>query len=223
MTSPYGGNDPQQWGQQPYGSGYNPGTPSGGFPAQEGAQPGYGQPAQPGYGYGQPQPGYPQPGGYGQPDPSQGHGGYPGQQVPYGYGQQPGYPQPGQPYPGYGQQPGGYPGMPPGPGRKKSPVLWIVLGVLVVGVAAVAVLGFVAPGFFLKRVFDNAAVQDGVKQILTNSYRVDGVGAVSCPAGQEVKQGATFTCTAQVNGKQKKVTITVKTDAGEYEVGQPQG
>ncbi|GDY28573.1 DUF4333 domain-containing protein [Gandjariella thermophila] len=219
MTSPYGGNDPQQWGQQPYGSGY-PGTPSGGFPAQDGTgQPGYGQP-----GYPQPgQPGYGQ--GYGQPDPSQGYGGYPGQQVPYGYGQQPGYPPAGQPYPGYGQQPG-YPGTPPQADRKRSPLPWILLGVLVVVLAVVGVLGFVTPGFFLKRVFDNVAVQDGVKRILTsgtNGYGITGVGAVTCPSDQEVKQGATFTCTVEVNGKPQKVTITVKTDAGEYEVGRPQG
>src|ERR671914_385655 len=62
MTSPYGppgGNDPQQqWGQQPYGGGPTPGTPSpsGGGPPQPYGQPAYGQPQQP-YGYGQ-QPGY---------------------------------------------------------------------------------------------------------------------------------------------------------------------
>jgi hypothetical protein len=221
MTTPSGGTDPQQWGQQPHGSGHSPGTPSGGFPAQGGGygQPGYGQPGQGAYpqgGYGQP------PAGYGQPDAGTPYGGYPGQ-APYGgYGQQPGYGQPGQPYLGYAQ-PGGFPGMPPAGKPKRSPALWIVLGVLAALVVVVAVLGFVTPGWFVKKVFDRAAVENGVKQILTTEYRIDGVGPVSCPSGQEVKQGATFTCTAQVGGKQKNITITVKSSAGEYEVGQPQG
>ncbi|KAA2266582.1 DUF4333 domain-containing protein [Solihabitans fulvus] len=216
MTSPYGpsgGNDPQQWGQQPqpYGGGYTPGTPSGGFPnqggyPQQGAQPGYGQPdpAQQG-GYGQ-QPGQPQ---------------FPGQ-----YGQQPGQygqPQPTQQFPGqYGQQPG-YPGAPQQPKKKSGATMWIVIAVVVVLLGVFAVLAFVAPGFMNKKVFDNAAVQTGVVSILKDNYKIADVSGAKCPAGQEVKKGATFNCTATIGGKDKTVAITVKTDDGEYEVGQPQG
>ena len=217
MTSPYGpsgGNDPQQWGQQPYGGGYAPGTPSGGFAApggypQQGGAPGYGQPdpSQQQYpGYGQQQPGQPQYPGYGQ---------QPGQ--PGGYGQQPT-----QQYPvgGYGQQPGQYGQQPPK--KKSGAVLWIVVVAVVVVIAVVAVLGFVAPGFFKKKVFDNTAVQSGVQKILTENYKISGVSGVTCPADQDVKKDNTFTCTATINGKSQSVKITVKTDDGEYEVGQPQ-
>lgn len=208
MSSPYGpsgGNDPQQWGQQPYGAGPTPGTPSGGFPAQ---QPGYGQ--QP---YGS---GYPQQGGYPQPtqqypaaDP------YAQQQQPYG--QQP-YGQPGQqPYGGYG--PGGYP---PGPTSKKSSApIWIAVAVVVLAAAAVGVLGFVTPGWFTTKVFDQSAVQDGVKKILTEKYNERNVESATCPADQEVKKDRKFDCTVTVDGEDRTVTITPRDDNGEYEVSQP--
>ncbi|SHF05772.1 DUF4333 domain-containing protein [Streptoalloteichus hindustanus] len=266
MTSPYGpsgGNDPQQWGQQPYGAGPNPGTPSGGFPAQ-GQPGGFGQPA--GYGqgqfgvdpaqaqpgqtpFGQAAPGQAAPGQPvpGQPMPGQAPGQMPGQAVPGQYGavdpnqaaQFPGYgqPQPGQQQPftgSYGQQPaygqqtgfqggfGQYGGMTPADApKKKSALPWILTGALVLVVAVVLVLGFVWPGWFQKKVFDTAAVQDGVKKILTSEYKLAKVDGVTCPSDQRVKAGETFDCQVKVDGKSKKVTITVKSDNGEYEVGQP--
>jgi hypothetical protein len=215
MSSPYGppgGNDPQGWGQQqpqqPYGPGPNPGTPSGGFPAQ---QPGYGQ--QPQYG------GYPQQQqpGYGQPQDQPPSGGFPQQQQPYGqqypgYGQQPGQ----QPYPGYGQ----YGQQPPPQPKKSNAMIWIIVVVVVLVLAAVGVLGFVTPGFFNKKVLDQAAVQQGVVKILKERYNEDATD-VQCPADQEVKVGTTFDCTLKVGGDSRKVTITVKSeDKAEYEVGQ---
>ncbi|HEV2783529.1 MAG TPA: DUF4333 domain-containing protein [Actinophytocola sp.] len=207
MTSPYGpagGSDPQQqWGQQPqqpYGGG--PGTPSGGFPA-----PGYGQ--QP---YGQPEPPY---GGYGQ---------QPSQQQPYGgYGQQPT-----QQYSPYGQPPGGgYPGVTT-PRKKSNTWIWIVIAIVVLVVGAGAILGFVTPGFFTKKVLDESALEgdNGVKKVLIGSYGVqaDQIEGVDCPAGQEVKAGNKFTCTVRLggdNGGEKLVDITVRNDSGEYEVGTP--
>ncbi|GGM71545.1 hypothetical protein GCM10012275_47510 [Longimycelium tulufanense] len=210
MTTPYGpsgGNDPQQWGQQPYGSG----TPSGGVPAP--GQGGYGQPG----GYGQ---------GYGA-DPSQGGAAYPGygppgqppQQYTGSYGQPGGYPQqPGYPG-GFGQYGGMTPATAP---KKKSAMPWLLTGAVVVVVAVVLVLGFVWPAWFMTKVFDEAAVQNGVHKILTEHYNLTRVENVSCPADQPVKTGTTFTCELTVDGKPKKVTITVKSDSGEYEVPQPQ-
>ncbi|RKT55904.1 DUF4333 domain-containing protein [Saccharothrix australiensis] len=232
MTSPYGpsgGNDPQQqWGQQPYGGGY-PGTPSGGFPAQ---QPGYGQPdpsqqQQQQQQWGQ-QPGqqqYPQqyPGGY---DPSQQQ-----QQNPYGqpdpaqqqWGQQPG--QYGQP--GYGQQPNPYgqPGFGPQqpPAKKSGAVLWVVVALVVLVVAAVGITGFVTPGFFKKKIFDNGSVQSGIVQILKDDYKISDVEGATCTGEHPVEPNRTFTCKVKVGGKEKDVKITVKTADGEYEVGQPTG
>ncbi|MBP2472688.1 hypothetical protein JOF53_001560 [Crossiella equi] len=236
MTSPYGPpgeNNPQQWGQQPYGSGFGQGTPSGGFPAA-GQQPGY--PQQPGQQPGAVPPGYPQqpdtggypqqqPGqpGYGQPQPGYGQQppqGYPGQP---GYGQQPPQGYPGQPgqygQPGYGEQPG-Y-GQPPTGPKKKSALPLILGGLAVLLVAAVAVLGFVWPGWFLKKVFDEAAVQDGVKKILTERYNVQKIEGVTCPGGQAVTQGSTFECKVKIDGKEKAVTITVKNADAVYEVSLP--
>jgi hypothetical protein len=219
MTSPYGpggGHDPQQqWGQQPqqpqqpYGGQPHPGTPSGGFPAQ--GPPSGGFPAQ---GYGQ------QP--YGQPE-QQPYGGY-GQQPYGGYGQQPTQQ---QPYPPYGQQPGGYPGVTQ-PRKKGGAWIWIVVAVIVLAAGAVAILGFVTPGFFNKKVFDQGALEgdNGVKKVLISSYGVpkDQIQSVSCPANQEVKQGNKFQCTVKLGGdnpKDQSVDITVRNDSGEYEVGTP--
>lgn len=213
MSSPYGpggGQDPQhQWGQQPYG-GPHPGTPSGGFPAQ--GTPSGGFPAQGGYG------------GYGQqPEQQAPYGGY-GQQQPYGgYGQQPT-----QQYAPYGQQqPGGYPGVTQ-PKKKGGAWIWIVVAVIVLAAGAVAILGFVTPGFFNKKVFDQGALEgdNGVRKVLISSYGLqkDQIQSVSCPANQEVKQGTKFQCSVKIGGdspKEQVVDITVRNDSGEYEVGPP--
>jgi hypothetical protein len=210
MTSPYGpagGNDPQQqWGQQPqpYGGQPQPGTPSGGFPAQ-----------------GPPSGGYPAAGGYGQQQQQQPYGGYGQQQQPYGgYGQQQ------QPYNPYGQ-PGTYPGAPP-PKSKSNAWIWIVVAVVVLAAGAVVILGLVYPGFFVKKVFDESALEgdNGVRKVLTASYGVpnDQIQSVDCPVNQEVKQGVKFTCTVKLGGdnpKDQLVDITVRNDDGEYEVGTP--
>lgn len=245
MTSPYGpsgGNDPQQWGQQPQG-GY-PGTPSGGFPAQPQQpqqQPQWGgqQPQQPNP-YGQPQ--QPQPGQYQQPSPYEqpnpyggGQPAYPQQQPqqpgfnPYGqpaqqtaqWGQQP---MPGaQPQWGQQQQPGGqfgggFPGA-PAPRKSGRGLIFGIVGVVVLIVIVVVVL--LVTGVFSKKVFDTAKVEQGVTGVLTNDYKLK-ASNVKCPDNEAVKTGATFTCTVTVDGAQKNVQITVKSDDGHYEVGQPQ-
>lgn len=217
MSTPYGGNDPQQWGQQPQG------PPSGGSPAQggygwqPGADPQQGQQfGQPAYGQQQPQygqqPGYTQP-GYGQQQPQYGQQQppawgqpiQPGQQGPYDYGQQG----------GFGQAPGE-------PAKKSGKGLWIGLGALVVVLAVAAVLLFWQPGWLRPKVFDNAMMQTAVQKILNETYQVPGgAQTVSCPSGQEVKSGATFDCTATIGGKQQQVPITVTSDSGDYQVGLP--
>ncbi|RJQ79929.1 DUF4333 domain-containing protein [Pseudonocardiaceae bacterium YIM PH 21723] len=219
MSSPYGpsGNDPQQpWPpqQQP---------PAPGFPGQQAPQqpgfppPGQGEPGQfgqPGQQFGQPQPGsspYGQPGQQGQPgQPQQGWGPPPGQQPQ----QQPNwgaFPPPQQ------QQPGD-----PGAPKKKLPIAWILGGIVALAVIVVLLFGFLIPPKFLaSRVFDETAVARDTKGLLINSYKIEKVESVSCPAGQEVKEGKTFSCTATINGQKKEVPITVKDDSGTYEVGQP--
>ena len=66
-------------------------------------------------------------------------------------------------------------------------------------------------------------VQNGVVGVLKDDYKISDVGSATCPAEQEVKPNTSFDCTVKVGGKDKKVKITVKTEDGEYEVGQPAG
>ncbi|HET8641853.1 MAG TPA: hypothetical protein VFM37_07935 [Pseudonocardiaceae bacterium] len=120
-----------EYGQQPGQQGYGqqPGQPGyGQQPGQQGYdQPGHvQQPGQPGYGQ---QPGQP---GYGQPS----HGAQPGQP---GYGAQPGQP--------YGTPPGGF-GPPPGygPPAKRSALPWILGGIGVLVVIALAIGAYFAFG-----------------------------------------------------------------------------
>ncbi|MER7011373.1 DUF4333 domain-containing protein [Saccharopolyspora sp. NPDC000359] len=183
------------------------GPPPGGYPHWGQLPPNTGMP-QGGPGY-PPQPGYPPP----QPPP-------PPQQ--YGYGQQ--YQQPGGQYQQY-QPPGGqFP--PPGgfgapPRKKRSALPWVLSGSGVVVVAVVLVLGFVAPGWFVRSVFDATSVEKGVEQTLKGSYGLAGVGSVSCPGGQPVRTGNRFDCQVEIGSETKSVTVTVKTDKGVYEVGHP--
>lgn len=211
MSTPFGGNDPQQWGQ-----GGTPSPSSGGFPEQNYAQqagnhqPQYGQAYPQQSPQQQPQYGQPQ---YGQPQQQQPYG-----QYPYGHpgGQQ--FPQ--QPYGGQSF------GQPPGTGEQKKggKIVLLVVAAVVVVVAVVCVLGFFKPGFFVTTVLDQNAVQNGVKTVLSaqppKGYGQP-VSSVSCPAKQEVKAGGTFDCTAVVDGQRKTVTVTVKDSDGNYEVGQP--
>ncbi|MFI6303431.1 DUF4333 domain-containing protein [Amycolatopsis thailandensis] len=74
-----------------------------------------------------------------------------------------------------------------------------------------------APG----RVFDPRTMQADVRKILTETYQLGEVGDVLCPANQTVKDGSTFSCTVQVGGEGKTVTITVTGEDGRYEVGAP--
>lgn len=71
------------------------------------------------------------------------------------------------------------------------------------------------------RVFDPKTMQADVKRILTKTYQVADVGEVLCPANKVVKDGSTFSCTAEIAGEEKTVTITVTGDDGRYEVGAP--
>lgn len=69
--------------------------------------------------------------------------------------------------------------------------------------------------------FDHAAMQDAVHKVLTEYHRVEGLGKVICPPNRPVKKGTTFTCTASIDGTEKKVPIKVTTDDGDYKVGAP--
>ena len=86
--------------------------------------------------------------------------------------------------------------------------------------AAAAVLGFVWPGWFNSKVFDTVSVQNGVKRILQDDYKIS-VNTVTCPSSMDVKVGNSYNCQVTVGGQTKTVQITIKTADGQYEVAQP--
>ena len=98
---------------------------------------------------------------------------------------------------------------------------WLAAGAAAVVVVAFLVLGFVVPGWFVTRVFDATAVQNGVAKILTDDYGADGVANVRCPDRVPVTVGTTFTCDAAIDGDPVKVPVRVTGTDGGYEVGRP--
>lgn len=207
--------DAPAWGQPPaYGQ------PPQGYPQyQQPGQPAYGQPPQQQYG---------QPDQYGQQPTAYAPQGYPqyGQQPGQPYGQPQQYGQPGQYDPNQQYSPYGQPGGEEG-SKKSLAVIGSVLGGLaLVIVAAVLILGFWKPGFFVTTTLDVDAAQTGVQQILTdeaNGYGAKNVRDVSCNGGvsPEVRKGDTFTCDVSVDGTKRQVTVTFQDDNGTYEVGRP--
>ncbi|MEU4671413.1 DUF4333 domain-containing protein [Amycolatopsis sp. NPDC023774] len=71
------------------------------------------------------------------------------------------------------------------------------------------------------RVFDAKAMDAAVTKILADTYRIDGVGEVSCPDRQAVTDGSTFQCVVDIAGEEKHVPITVTGTAGDYRVDAP--
>ncbi|MGY2057065.1 DUF4333 domain-containing protein [Nocardia gipuzkoensis] len=227
MSGPYGPNDPgegrndptQQWGgqQAPGGAGPTqqwsgqPQTPASAQPTQHWGD------QQPQQQWGQQQPPQ-QPWGGQQPQQPQW-----GQQPQQQWGQQPqqDWGQQGQ-QPQWGQQPQpqwGAPGQqPPQQGGKGK---GLIIGLSVLGVAVVGAIVALVLVLTTKDQLDQAAVQDGVKKVLSDSYGIQDISDVSCPSGQEVKVDATFECSVKVSGEAKKVSIKITKDDGTYEVGRP--
>lgn len=107
------------------------------------------------------------------------------------------------------------------PPRRKG--LRITVGILGV-VALVAAAGGAAWAFGLVKfgdVLDEASVKAGVREVLANHYGESTVDNLNCPPNQEVRTGHRFTCTAQVEGKHRKIEIRVLNDKPEFEVGAP--
>ncbi|MBB3037273.1 DUF4333 domain-containing protein [Hoyosella altamirensis] len=163
-------------------------------------------------------------GGSGEP---QGLGGY-GQPVPPPAEQPYGYPPP--PAAAPTTQPGKPTPATPGTGRdsesngsRKTLAAVLLAGAGLVIVGALLLLGFVWPGggLLVSQTFERGAVEAGVAQIITDVYRAGSVGAVDCPANQEVRSGSVFTCLVTVDGEPRRVEVTVLNDNGEYEVGNP--
>ena len=138
------------------------------------------------------------------------------------YGPPPGTPPP-APYgpPAWVPAEGGF-YEPSPPRRRRSPLRRVLVGIGVLGVAAVLFLGFVAPGWFFRTVLDAGAVQRGVEHTLKDSYGIRGIGAVTCPSGQPVEPSRAFDCRVRVGGQQRTVTVTIIDGRGTYRVGRPE-
>ena len=102
--------------------------------------------------------------------------------------------------PSWGQ---GHPTTPRRAARRGRGAPWVVLAAAGVVVVACRVLGFVTPGWFVTRVFDTAAVQNGVAKVLTDDYAAEGVADVHCPERVGVVAGAAFTCDATIDGDRR--------------------
>ena len=243
QPNPYAGQSGQPSSSQPgYGGQPNqPGPPGYGAQPNQPSQPGYGgqpnQPGQPGYGsqptqrfaspaHGQqPPPVYGQqpPPAYGQqPPPAYGQPGYgqPGYQQP-GYGQpgygQPGYQQPGYGQPGYGQPGYGQPGWSgpvPAPKKSRTPLIAGIVALVVVVVVALLLI-LPTPIGLGKTLFDNQAMAADIATQYQNEF---GIGIdVTCPAGEEVRAGSTFSCTGKTaDGDDVTLAIKVTNGSGDY-------
>jgi Domain of unknown function (DUF4333) len=135
--------------------------------------------------------------------------------------------------PGFGGPAGPY-GSPaqhityvPMPARRSRKRLWFAgLVVLVLTAAAVAILGFWTPGFFITRELDVAKVQDGVQHILTDpkdGYGISNVANIKCNNGQNpsATDGTTFRCDATIDGAKRQVALKVVDHDGTYQVSLP--
>lgn len=76
------------------------------------------------------------------------------------------------------------------------------------------------PGYAVTRIFNQAALAQGVQSVLVEDYGLDASG-VSCPAGIVVVTDVVFTCTADVGGRATGVPVRITSRSGGYEVGRP--
>lgn len=87
--------------------------------------------------------------------------------------------------------------------------------------ASVSVLGFVNPGLFVTRVFDDDALQDGVRLVLERDFHLAQVTELQCPSSQPVQPHTVFLCAVRINGAPSTVPVVVQDKAGRYAVGRP--
>lgn len=99
--------------------------------------------------------------------------------------------------------------------------VWLFLAAALVLATVVGVLGFITPGYFTTKVLDQAALQNGVRSILQNDYRLTNVAEVVCPPNQKVLPGRDFDCVVRINNAPAQVRVLIQTKDGRYTVGRP--
>lgn len=144
------------------------------------------------------------------------------QQYPYGWPppQQGASPRPPAPH-GAPPPPSPPPPQPQAPRRRGRRL--VIAGLTAAGLGASAVAGVTVVVGLMDQVpvLDGRAVETGVKQVLAE-YGTATPESITCPDGQEVRPGATFTCSVRNKlGLAKPVRIEITSAAGDYLVGKP--
>ncbi|SDB90696.1 protein of unknown function [Sanguibacter gelidistatuariae] len=161
------------------------------------------------------------------PQPPYGTPQQPGQQFPQGYPAA-SWPNQGQPaapqHYGAPQQTGfqqsGY-AAPPSRPRKTGKAPTVIVTALITGVVAVTATLLATGTLTGPATFDDAAVAEGVAEVLSTNFDLTDVEDVWCPAGIEATEGTEFECTFTSGGEDLSIPITVLNDEGQYRVGGP--
>lgn len=116
-------------------------------------------------------------------------------------------------------------GESPARGRSRAALAAALGGAVLVIAALVALSAFVWPGWVTKTL-SQTSVEQGVERLLTapvdqDGYGLEDVSEVSCPSGMKAQAGVTFTCAVKIAGENRRVTVTVLNDDGDYDVSQP--
>jgi hypothetical protein len=108
-----------------------------------------------------------------------------------------------------------------GRARSQWRLRWTVPLVALALAASVCVIGFVNPGLFMVRVFDDEALRDGVRLVLERDFHLAQVTELQCPRRQPVEPHSVFLCAVRINGAPSTVPVIVQDKAGRYAVGRP--
>lgn len=114
-----------------------------------------------------------------------------------------------------------YPGTP----RKHGRTTTLVVTATSVVAVVVAVVGVVAGGWFGSTELNVTAAQGAITKLLAKPENGFGsaVTDVTCNHGQNptVVKGASFTCTATIDGTSRQLTATFTDDTGNYDISAP--
>jgi len=96
-----------------------------------------------------------------------------------------------------------------------------VLTALVTAVVSVAATLAATGAFTPTPTLDAGVVSQDVAKILSTSFGLSDVDAVTCPGAVEAREGVEFECTFVSGGSPASVPVLVLNDSGQYRVGGP--